>query len=167
MYDVPRSPAPVTALLLLLALTPNLASDHTLLPINCHREDPIASFDAPFDSTTRSFTHSLLIALRMATLLLRRPLTLGLGLTSAFTFHSLLQSQSRRPLLCETSTGVRSDSFNTYERDAKVPVIKNGKVNTAAYKQISSGSILGMSHFGEGKMLDQAINHYRKCSKSR
>ncbi|MCJ1448743.1 MAG: hypothetical protein MMC23_009260 [Stictis urceolatum] len=80
----------------------------------------------------------------MATLLLRRPLTLGLGLTSAFTFHSLLQSQSRRPLLCETSTGVRSDSFNTYERDAKVPVIKNGKVNTAAYKQISSGSILGL-----------------------
>ena len=79
-------------------------------------------------------------------LLLRRPLfaplSLGLGISAAFATHSVY-TQIRRPLLCESASPVASDAFRTYTRDAKVPVVKNGRANPAAYKQISSGSILG------------------------
>ena len=37
-----------------------------------------------------------------------------------------------------------SESFKTYSRDAKVPVLKDGRPNPQAYRQISAGSILGM-----------------------
>ena len=36
-----------------------------------------------------------------------------------------------------------SESFKTYSRDAKVPVVRDGKPNPAAYRQVSAGSILG------------------------
>ena len=71
-------------------------------------------------------------------------LTLGLGLSSLF----LLTPRFRRPLLCDSATGstpltTASESFRTYTRDAKVPVWKDGRVNPGAYRQISSGSLLG------------------------
>ena len=84
----------------------------------------------------------------MATLLLlRRPLlapfSLGLGISSAFATHAYY-TQVRRPMLCESASPIASDVFHTYTRDAKVPVVKHGRPNPAAYKQISSGSVLGM-----------------------
>ena len=50
--------------------------------------------------------------------------------------------------------GAVSEGFRTYERDAKVPVFKNGGLNPRAYGQISSGSVVGMLGviFGEGGM---------------
>ena len=48
-----------------------------------------------------------------------------------------------RPLLCESAAAQLSSTFNTYTKEAKVPVVRNGRPNPAAYKQISSGSILG------------------------
>lgn len=71
-----------------------------------------------------------------------RPLsfTLGLGITSAFAAHRLYS----RPLLCEPASQQVKDAFGDYQRDAKVPIVKGRRVNTAAYKQISSGSLLGM-----------------------
>ena len=72
-------------------------------------------------------------------------LTLGLGLSSLYATQSLYR---QKPLLCETAGATPldtiSDNFNTYSRDAKVPVFKNGRPNPQAYGQISAGSILGM-----------------------
>ncbi|MCJ1247253.1 hypothetical protein MMC30_004467 [Trapelia coarctata] len=80
----------------------------------------------------------------MASLLLFRrpllaPLSVGLGLSTAFFAHNSF----RRPILCDSGS-IGSNSFQTYQRDAKVPVVKQGQVNPAAFKQISSGSILGL-----------------------
>jgi hypothetical protein len=81
----------------------------------------------------------------MAFLLSRRPLTfaVGLGVSSAFATHAIYRMRSS-PMLCEPASTQVKDAFTTYERDAKMPVVKDGRVNTAAYKQISSGSLLGM-----------------------
>lgn len=72
-------------------------------------------------------------------------LTLGLGLSSLYATQAL---QRQKPLLCEaqgtTPVGSVSESFKTYSRDAKVPVFKNGRPNPRAYRQISSGSIVGL-----------------------
>ncbi|KAA6412217.1 MAG: Heme peroxidase [Lasallia pustulata] len=84
----------------------------------------------------------------MASLLLRRPLLspltlgLGFGLTTLYAAYSLQLHRPQR-LLCDTSPTL-SGSFRTYQQDAKVPVVKNGRPNPAAYKQISSGSIIGL-----------------------
>ncbi len=67
------------------------------------------------------------------------PFALGLGISS-------LTFSRRRPLLCDGATPLTtaSESFNrTYTRDAKVPVWRDGRVNPGAYRQISSGSVLG------------------------
>jgi len=79
----------------------------------------------------------------MATFLLpalRRPLlttlTVGLG-GFAFIGVQSMTTQIRRPLLC--------DSYASYSRDTKVPVVKQGRVNPAAFRQISTGSILGLA----------------------
>ena len=83
----------------------------------------------------------------MAILLLRypsilRPLPFALGLsTSLFATATLYRSP---PLLCESASNQLSGSLRTYTEDAKVPVVRNGKMNPAAYKQISEGSTLGM-----------------------
>lgn len=82
-------------------------------------------------------------------LLLRRPilspltLGLGLGLTTLYAAHSLQLHRPQR-LLCDSSPTL-AGSFRTYQQEAKVPVVRNGRPNPAAYKQISSGSILGTS----------------------
>lgn len=84
----------------------------------------------------------------MATLiLLRRPLAMsaiGLGITTAFAMHSFHRS---RPLLCDASPAARnlSNTFRTYSEDARVPIFRNGRPNPAAYRQLSAGSISGMS----------------------
>lgn len=45
-------------------------------------------------------------------------------------------------MLCDSGSIGPSD-FQQYKRDVKVPVVKQGRVNPVAFKQISSGSILG------------------------
>ena len=93
----------------------------------------------------------------MATLFLRRPFqtitpfTLCVG---ASTILLASQTASLRPRLalayCDSpSTTTRptasvSETFQTYTRDAKVPIFANGRPNPAAYRQISAGSILGL-----------------------
>jgi hypothetical protein len=85
------------------------------------------------------------VAKIMVFLLSHRPLTfvIGLGVSSAFATHAIYRMRSS-PMLCEPASAQVKDAFTTYERDAKMPVVKDGRVNTAAYKQISSGSLLGM-----------------------
>jgi len=87
----------------------------------------------------------------MATLLLSRarpllPLSIGLGLTSIYATTAFYR---QRPLRCDaagaTPLTTVSESFKAYSRDAKVPVVKDGKPNSSAISQISSGSILGTS----------------------
>ncbi|KAI9874544.1 MAG: hypothetical protein M1830_009635 [Pleopsidium flavum] len=78
-------------------------------------------------------------------LLLRRPLTIGLGLTTFCATYSLLQpARQSRLLYCDSYASPIASSLGSYSRDAKVPVVKGGRPNPAAYKQISSGSILGL-----------------------
>lgn len=47
-------------------------------------------------------------------------------------------------MLCESASRQAKDALHNYQRDAKVPIVKDGKVNSAAYGQISSGSMLGV-----------------------
>jgi hypothetical protein len=77
----------------------------------------------------------------MASLLLRpllRPQTLGLGLgLSLLTYHTT----HKRPIRPDSGPALSGDS---YRRNAKVPVVRNGQLNAGAVRQISSGSIIGM-----------------------
>lgn len=82
----------------------------------------------------------------MAMLLLFRrplltPLSLGLGLSTAFFAHDFYLD-ARRPMLCDSGS-LGSSTFQQCKRDVNVPAVKQGRVNPAAFKQISSGSILG------------------------
>ena len=86
-------------------------------------------------------------------LLLRRPLAIGLGLTSFCATYSLLQpSRQSRLLYCDSYATPLSSSLHSYSTNAQVPVVKKGRPNPAAYKQISSGSILGT-------LLVQSVRH--------
>ena len=83
----------------------------------------------------------------MASLLLfRRPLLspvfIGIGLTAIFAARPFSNS---RVLYCDASPSP-SSPFRNYAEDARVPVVRNGRINPVAYKQISGGSILGMYH---------------------
>jgi len=77
----------------------------------------------------------------MASIFLRpllRPQTLGIGLgLSLATFHTMRQ----RPL-CLDSASVFSG--NSYRQNARTPVLRNGRLNPGAVRQISSGSIIGL-----------------------
>lgn len=70
------------------------------------------------------------------------PLTLGLGATTGLLAHNLLAL--RRPssyiLRCDTP----SAAFASYQRDAKTPVVKQGRMNPQVFRQISTGSITGL-----------------------
>jgi len=77
----------------------------------------------------------------MFPLLLRpilRPQTLGLGVgLSLAAFHIARQPASRLdagPIL----------STESYGSNAQVPVVRSGRLNPQAVRQISSGSIIGM-----------------------
>lgn len=80
----------------------------------------------------------------MASLLLRpllRPQTLGLGLgLSYFTHQTLYQRPYRLDAVSASSPILSQDS---YVRNAKVPVVREGRLNESAVRQISSGSIIG------------------------
>ena len=77
-------------------------------------------------------------------LLLRRPLAIGLGLTTFCATYSLLQpTRHSRLLYCDSHATPIASSLHSYSTDAKAPVLKNGRPNPAVYKQISLGSILG------------------------
>ncbi|KAI9807312.1 MAG: hypothetical protein M1833_000055 [Piccolia ochrophora] len=76
---------------------------------------------------------------------LRSPLALGLTVTTAFTAHSLLRPSPSRLLYCDTSPAVpKSSSGWTYTRDARTPVVRDGRLNPYSIRQISTGSILGL-----------------------
>ena len=85
----------------------------------------------------------------MATHLLSRgrPLfsfSVGLGLTSLGATKSFY---CQSPLRCDAASTspltTVSESFKSHSEDVKVPLFKNGRPNSHAYKQISAGSILG------------------------
>ena len=84
----------------------------------------------------------------MASLLLpcRRPILslVGVGLTSIYSSKAIYRQV---PLRCDapgaTPMTTVSESLKTYSEDAKVPIIKDGRLNPDAYKQISAGSMLG------------------------
>jgi len=90
-------------------------------------------------------------------LLLRRPLAIGLGLTSFCTTYALLQpSRQSRLLYCDSYATPLSSSLHSYSTNAQVPVVKKGRPNPAAYKQISSGSILGTLPFWSLREADRS-----------
>ena len=92
---------------------------------------------------------STLLPLLRRPFLTTTPLCLCLG---ASTILLASQTPSLRPRLplayCEPASASRpttvSETFQTYTRDAKVPIFVNGRPNPAAYRQISAGSILGL-----------------------
>lgn len=90
----------------------------------------------------------------MASLLLPRllrpsPLTIGLTCSVGFTLHHFATHPPRSLLLRADASpslaGLGGESFGNYQRDAKVPVLKGGKMNPSAVRQFSAGSIAGMS----------------------
>ncbi|KAJ9643059.1 hypothetical protein H2201_004863 [Coniosporium apollinis] len=87
----------------------------------------------------------------MASRILLRPLTntfTSTLLVSSVLAAPLLLQPYRRPLLLDSATvsplSSKDWSYSRYQRDAQVPVTKNGRVNPAVFKQISAGSILGL-----------------------
>ena len=88
---------------------------------------------------------------KMASLLLRpmlRPQALGLGL--GLSLYCTYQATTYRPHRLDTissgsgSSGGSILSGNSYSRNAKTPVVREGGLNPAAIRQVSSGSIIGM-----------------------
>ncbi|KIV76900.1 hypothetical protein PV11_08750 [Exophiala sideris] len=77
---------------------------------------------------------------------LHRPMLVAFGLSLSLPFF-----QSRSVIRLDTSpTAEFSTTSYTHSRDAKKPVLKEGKLNPAAVKQISFGAILGL---GAGLLL--------------
>ena len=68
---------------------------------------------------------------------------LGLGLGAAvLTGGFVIRYYQRRiPITADSAYGAR---MNEYETNAKVPVVKSGKLNPSAIKQLSAGSIAGL-----------------------
>ncbi|KAF2087007.1 hypothetical protein K490DRAFT_14023, partial [Saccharata proteae CBS 121410] len=44
----------------------------------------------------------------------------------------------------DSSVSPKDWSFSQYKRDAKAPVVSNGRINSRVWRQASSGSILGV-----------------------
>jgi len=67
-----------------------------------------------------------------------RPQTIGLGLGLSYaTLHSIQQ----KPMRLDTTSERYGSS---YFKNVRTPVIRNGKLNPGAVRQISSGSIIGL-----------------------
>ncbi|KAL2355750.1 hypothetical protein BJ546DRAFT_971627 [Cryomyces antarcticus] len=77
------------------------------------------------------------------------PLTLGLFTSSSLlAAHTLLQPNRYR-LLCDTSlapaaASSKDWSFSQYQAQARTPVVKDGRLNANAVRQVSAGSIMGL-----------------------
>ncbi|THW19777.1 hypothetical protein D6D24_02644 [Aureobasidium pullulans] len=77
----------------------------------------------------------------MSFLLQSRPLGIGLGLSAAFTAHSLLTPRRSLISYCDASPA----ALNSFTSNAQTPVVnRRGGLNPAAVRQISSGSIAGV-----------------------
>ncbi|KAK5003029.1 hypothetical protein LTR39_006535, partial [Cryomyces antarcticus] len=75
------------------------------------------------------------------------PLTLGLFTSSSLlAAHTLLQPNRYR-LLCDASlapaaASPKDWSFSQYQAQARTPVVKDGRLNANAVRQVSAGSIM-------------------------
>ena len=83
------------------------------------------------------------------TLLLQRssrPL-FRLGVVSSVAIPFAIHKSRQPPLLCDPAVqapfGTASEARRGYQADAKVPVVKDGRLNGQAITQFSTGSILG------------------------
>ncbi|KAL1637281.1 hypothetical protein SLS58_009372 [Diplodia intermedia] len=84
----------------------------------------------------------------MASLRLLRPLSVGLT-ASALLAAPLLTRPSSFRLYCDDAAGrsavsSRDWSFDQYSRDARTPIVRKGRANPRIWRQISSGSIIGV-----------------------
>ncbi|EKG15986.1 hypothetical protein MPH_06807 [Macrophomina phaseolina MS6] len=84
----------------------------------------------------------------MAALRLLRPLSVGLTASAVLAAPLLARPRSFR-LHCDDSASTssvspRDWSFSQYSRDARAPVVRNGRANPRIWRQISSGSIIGL-----------------------
>lgn len=68
-----------------------------------------------------------------------RPQTIGLGLAVTLTTFHITQ---QRPLRLDSNPILSKDS---YRANARTPIVRNGQLTAGAVRQISSGSIVGMS----------------------
>ncbi|KAI9805106.1 MAG: hypothetical protein M1825_000940 [Sarcosagium campestre] len=77
---------------------------------------------------------------------LHSPLGLSLTFSTAFATKTLLSPSPLQLLHCDSSRGASSSTSDwSYKRTAQTPVFKDGRPNPMAYRQISSGSILGLA----------------------
>ncbi|KAF4303275.1 hypothetical protein GTA08_BOTSDO09188 [Botryosphaeria dothidea] len=85
----------------------------------------------------------------MAALRLLRPLSVGLT-ASAVLAAPLLARPTSLHAYCDDSASAASPvsprdwSFSQYSRDARAPVVRKGRVNPRVWRQVSSGSIIGL-----------------------
>lgn len=89
-------------------------------------------------------------------LLLRPTLAVGLGLSSVLAADALLRPQRHR-LRCDAGSyapvSSKDWSFQSYGQAAKTPVVaRDGGINPRALRQITTGSILGESVLGWGRV---------------
>ncbi|KAL2038465.1 hypothetical protein N7G274_008804 [Stereocaulon virgatum] len=80
------------------------------------------------------------------------PLSLSLGLSTLYATHRTIAHP--RPLHCDAAAATAADDptplttatefFKRYSRDAKVPIIKDGRLNPEAIRQVGAGSVLGL-----------------------
>ncbi|KIW09124.1 uncharacterized protein PV09_00066 [Verruconis gallopava] len=57
----------------------------------------------------------------------------------------LLVHQLQRPVLMDSFSMQQSPALRTYQREAKTPIVKDGRLNERALRQVSAGSILGLA----------------------
>lgn len=98
----------------------------------------------------------LLPRLRAATATLRPAARVGLGVSTLFAAHALINNPSSRLLpgsfavRCDAAEAVRAfgsrveDATGRYSREARTPIVDSkGSVNPRVFRQLSVGSIAG------------------------
>ncbi|CAK1365802.1 unnamed protein product [Cercospora beticola] len=78
---------------------------------------------------------------------LRTPLLFGSAAFGAGLCFAQSKFLYRRPILLDSSPAAISPkdwSFNQYQNDAQVPMVKDGRFNVRSVRQLSSGSIIGL-----------------------